>query len=93
MDLTWLYLTKKTRRGFVKGLLYPPRRINRLAAIIYALQRLYRRPEPSHGPLISRHKYGRRRMPSTIRRSRKTGRNDKCPCGSGKKFKNCHLER
>ncbi|MEJ7672379.1 MAG: SEC-C metal-binding domain-containing protein [Chitinophagaceae bacterium] len=20
----------------------------------------------------------------------KTGRNDPCPCGSGKKFKNCH---
>jgi hypothetical protein len=23
-------------------------------------------------------------------RSAKIGRNDKCPCGSGKKFKNCH---
>ena len=21
---------------------------------------------------------------------KKVGRNDKCPCGSGKKFKNCH---
>ncbi len=23
----------------------------------------------------------------------KIGRNEKCPCGSGKKFKRCHLER
>jgi SEC-C motif len=22
----------------------------------------------------------------------KTGRNDECPCGSGKKYKKCHLE-
>jgi len=25
-----------------------------------------------------------------IRVEPKTGRNDSCPCGSGKKFKNCH---
>ena len=24
------------------------------------------------------------------REMRKVGRNEKCPCGSGKKFKNCH---
>ena len=24
-----------------------------------------------------------------VRRSRKIGRNEKCPCGSGKKYKNC----
>ena len=23
----------------------------------------------------------------------KTGRNDPCPCGSGKKFKKCHMGR
>ncbi len=23
---------------------------------------------------------------------RNTGRNDLCPCGSGRKFKHCHLE-
>jgi len=23
-------------------------------------------------------------------RSQKTGRNEPCPCGSGKKYKNCH---
>ena len=26
-----------------------------------------------------------------IDRLRKTGRNDSCPCGSGKKYKKCHL--
>lgn len=27
------------------------------------------------------------------RRRMKVGRNDPCPCGSGKKFKKCHLGR
>jgi len=25
-----------------------------------------------------------------VRSSQKVGRNDPCPCGSGKKFKQCH---
>ena len=25
--------------------------------------------------------------------TRKVGRNDPCPCGSGKKFKRCHLQK
>ncbi len=28
--------------------------------------------------------------PQPIRVGEKTGRNDPCPCGSGKKYKNCH---
>jgi preprotein translocase subunit SecA len=28
--------------------------------------------------------------PQPIRVEQKIGRNDACPCGSGKKFKNCH---
>ena len=32
--------------------------------------------------------------PKTIKRSaRKVGRNEPCPCGSGKKFKHCHMGR
>ncbi len=32
-------------------------------------------------------------IPDTVRReSPKVGRNDPCPCGSGKKYKNCHGE-
>ena len=32
-----------------------------------------------------------RSIPETVRRdSPKVGRNDPCPCGSGKKYKNCH---
>ena len=32
-------------------------------------------------------------MPATeaLERLRKAGRNDDCPCGSGKKYKKCHL--
>ncbi|MBM3436738.1 MAG: hypothetical protein FJY07_11040, partial [Bacteroidetes bacterium] len=25
-----------------------------------------------------------------VKREKKVGRNDQCPCGSGKKYKNCH---
>jgi uncharacterized protein len=33
----------------------------------------------------------RKSIPGTVRRdSPKVGRNDLCPCGSGKKYKNCH---
>ena len=28
-------------------------------------------------------------LPPVVRRNERTGRNDPCPCGSGKKFKNC----
>ena len=43
--------------------------------------------------VLATYRYGNalRRRPSTVRRETpKTGRNDPCPCGSGKKFKNCH---
>jgi len=34
---------------------------------------------------------GRRSKPETVRRTeKKVGRNDPCPCGSGKKYKKCH---
>ena len=29
-------------------------------------------------------------IPTPIRNGPKVGRNDPCPCGSGKKYKNCH---
>ena len=32
-------------------------------------------------------------LPVTITRSKVPGRNDPCPCGSGKKFKHCHLHQ
>ncbi|MFM9051758.1 MAG: SEC-C metal-binding domain-containing protein, partial [Bacteroidota bacterium] len=28
--------------------------------------------------------------PQPVRVEQKVGRNDPCPCGSGKKFKSCH---
>ena len=30
------------------------------------------------------------RLPPVVRDGPKVGRNDPCPCGSGKKFKHCH---
>ena len=35
----------------------------------------------------------RQRVEERKRAFKKTGRNDPCPCGSGKKFKKCCLER
>ena len=33
------------------------------------------------------------KKPETIRNvGQKVGRNDPCPCGSGKKYKNCHMK-
>jgi preprotein translocase subunit SecA len=34
--------------------------------------------------------FERMRVKEPIRREAKIGRNDLCPCGSGKKFKQCH---
>lgn len=42
--------------------------------------------------------YGRKQVKSVMRTepivkvSEDIGRNDPCPCGSGKKFKHCHLK-
>ena len=33
---------------------------------------------------------GEKSKPAPVRVEKKVGRNDPCPCGSGKKFKNCH---
>ena len=35
-------------------------------------------------------KQGAKKVTLTPKRSTKVGRNDPCPCGSGKKYKNCH---
>ena len=32
----------------------------------------------------------RERRPEPVRVEKKVGRNDPCPCGSGKKYKSCH---
>ncbi|MFN3414561.1 MAG: SEC-C metal-binding domain-containing protein, partial [Thermoanaerobaculum sp.] len=41
------------------------------------------RPEAQHSPTSG--------PPTTVRRTvPKVGRNDPCPCGSGKKYKKCH---
>ena len=33
---------------------------------------------------------GEQKANTPVRVERKVGRNDPCPCGSGKKYKNCH---
>ena len=36
---------------------------------------------------------GKRRFQPLIRKGKKVGRNDPCPCGSGKKYKHCCLPK
>jgi len=43
-------------------------------------------PAPDFDPEIDRHAA----RPEPVRVGDKVGRNDPCPCGSGKKYKNCH---
>ena len=45
-------------------------------------------PEPAQGP-VARAPDAQSQAPF-VRGSRKIGRNEPCPCGSGKKYKNCH---
>jgi len=40
--------------------------------------------------LLEIHRFWRRRTTAAPVRSTKVGRNDPCPCGSGKKYKKCH---
>ena len=47
--------------------------------------RACRRPAPACGPAA-----GREPVAPYVREQPKVGRNDPCPCGSGKKFKQCH---
>jgi uncharacterized protein len=62
----------------------------------HALPRLESMAEEMKGPRGAKRPEGAKGaipMPSTGRRPRKPGRNDPCPCGSGKKYKKCCLGR
>lgn len=50
------------------------------------------RPKPI---LVGQPVYARRRTIKTpvVNERPKLGRNERCPCGSGKKFKKCHLDK
>lgn len=43
------------------------------------------------GDVAAQANYLRAKNHTIVRDSKKIGRNDKCPCGSGKKYKNCCL--
>lgn len=47
-----------------------------------------------HGPDCAHdHEHNHDPRPEPVRRAEpKVGRNDPCPCGSGKKYKNCHMK-
>jgi SEC-C motif len=52
-----------------------------------------RRPRPRSRPAPARHKFPPPRIVAAEPAEKKPGRNDPCWCGSGKKYKNCHLLR
>lgn len=48
------------------------------------------RQEHVHGPHCNHsHDHGHEHTPTFVREGPKIGRNDPCPCGSGKKWKKC----
>ena len=49
-----------------------------------------REPEHVHGPDCDHDHSGHAAAQPYRREVPKPGRNDPCPCGSGKKFKKCH---
>lgn len=60
---------------------------------IYHAQLQVNRPQAPRPMREVRAKDEQSRMAKPSRSGPKVGRNDPCPCGSGKKFKNCHLGR
>jgi preprotein translocase subunit SecA len=60
---------------------------------IYHAQLQVNRPQAPRAmrEVRAKDEHSRKAMP--VRSGQKIGRNDPCPCGSGKKFKNCHLGR
>jgi uncharacterized protein YecA (UPF0149 family) len=49
-------------------------------------------PSPPE-PAPARHDYPERKSAPFLRTEKPVGRNDPCPCGSGKKFKKCCMSR
>ncbi|MEL6270114.1 MAG: DUF1186 domain-containing protein, partial [Chloroflexota bacterium] len=50
----------------------------------------FRRNEPARAPTLSDTTLYTRANGQVVREGRKIGRNEPCPCGSGKKYKRCH---
>jgi preprotein translocase subunit SecA len=50
------------------------------------------RPAPAREVTLS-HGESARSQPSAVRAGHKVGRNEPCPCGSGKKYKKCCLAK
>ena len=48
------------------------------------------RPQPRPELSYASGGQGPQKKPDTVRTGDKVGRNDPCPCGSGKKYKRCH---
>lgn len=47
-------------------------------------------PDPNQNMITSGGGESQRKVQMPLRHEKKVGRNEPCPCGSGKKFKNCH---
>jgi preprotein translocase subunit SecA len=57
---------------------------------IDALEKEFRRKKERELDAASRAGAGEASQPTQRRAGEKVGRNDPCPCGSGKKYKKCH---
>jgi preprotein translocase subunit SecA len=66
--------------------------IEKLFMVQLAKEHILKQQEPSHSQqfVLSRGEGAEQPKGQTVKREgKKTGRNDPCPCGSGKKYKKC----
>jgi preprotein translocase subunit SecA len=72
----------------------PPREIaiptRQPSTTIDALEKEFQRKKQRELEAASRSGGGEASQPTQRRTGEKVGRNDPCPCGSGKKYKKCH---
>jgi hypothetical protein len=65
------------------------RRMKEMSGFLHAPAK----PAPPSEPAPARHGYLDRKPAPFLRTEKQVGRNDPCPCGSGKKFKKCCMSR
>ena len=85
IHFAWEFLTDPKWIGFDKEKLYK-NMVDAKADWLYGLPQW----EKIFDEETRKRLYREQKASGTVRKPKKIGRNDPCPCGSGKKYKNCH---
>ena len=79
------------KRTTAEKLAKQERKMKEMTAFIHAPAKAA--PPPKASPAKERRDYQERKPAPFLHTEKQVGRNDPCPCGSGKKFKNCCLKK